>query len=109
MAETLHGQDEALALLRASLHTGHTGHAYLFHAPSGVGKTRAALEFARAILCEARLPEGLPCEACRQVLELRHPALELLVPLPSFSSEGSTERQAEEARAEARALIRSRI
>jgi len=43
------------------------------------------------------------------VLELRHPDLELLVPLPSFSSEGRTERQAEEARAEARALIRARL
>src|SRR5438874_5644284 len=112
MAETLHGQDEALALLRAALHTGHTGHAYLFHGPSGVGKTRAALEFARAILCDARLADGFPCdtcESCRLVLELRHPDLELLVPLPSFSSEGRTDRQAEEARAEARALIRSRI
>ena len=112
MAETLRGQDEALTLLRAALHTGHTGHAYLFHGPSGVGKTRAALEFARALLCDARRPDGSPCdtcESCRMVLELRHPDLELLVPLPSFSSEGRTERQAEEARAEARALIRARL
>src|SRR3989442_4107851 len=112
MAETLRGQDEALTLLRAALHTGHTGHAYLFHGPSGVGKTRAALEFARALLCDARRPDGSPCdtcESCRMVLELRHPDLELLVPLPSFSSEGRTERQAEEARAEAPALIRARL
>src|SRR5438552_8282541 len=112
MAETLRGQDEALTLLRAALHTGHTGHAYLFHGPSGVGKTRAALYFARALLCEARRPDGSPCDACescRMALLLRHPDLELRVPLPTFSAEGRTERQAEEARSEARASIFSRL
>lgn len=112
MAETLRGQDEALALLRAALHTDHIGHAYLFHGPSGVGKTRAALYFARALLCDSRREDGSPCESCdscKEALALRHPDLELLVPLPTFSTEGRTERQAEEARAEARAAIRSRF
>ncbi len=112
MADTLRGQDEALALLRAALQSGHVGHAYLFHGPSGVGKTRAALYFARALLCESRRPDGSPCdtcESCRMGLALRHPDLELRVPLPSFTSEGRTERQAEEARAEARAAIFSRL
>ncbi len=111
MADVLRGQDEALGLLRAALRSGHVGHAYLFHGPSGVGKTRAALYFARALLCEARLPDGSPCEtceSCRMALGLRHPDLELRVPLPTFSAEGRTERQAEEARSEARALILSR-
>ncbi|HYQ88812.1 MAG TPA: hypothetical protein VEU09_04195, partial [Candidatus Binatia bacterium] len=95
-----------------ALRSGHVGHAYLFHGPSGVGKTRAALYFARALLCEARLPDGSPCDACescRMALLLRHPDLELRVPLPTFSAEGRTERQAEEARSEARALIFSRL
>jgi len=112
MADSLRGQDEALELLRAALRSGHVGHAYLFHGPSGVGKTRAALYFARALLCEARLPDGSPCDACescRMALLLRHPDLELRVPLPTFSAEGRTERQAEEARSEARALIFSRL
>jgi hypothetical protein len=111
-AETLRGQDEALTLLRAALDSGHIGHAYLFHGPSGVGKTRAALYFARALLCDARREDGSPCdtcESCRSTLQLRHPDLQLLVPLPTFSSEGRTERQAEEARSEARAAILSRI
>src|SRR5712671_4314770 len=108
MADALRGQDEALGLLRASLQSGHVGHAYLFHGPSGVGKTRAALYFARALLCDARLPDGDTCESCRMALALRHPDLELRVPLPSFSTEGRTERQAEEARSEARATILSR-
>jgi DNA polymerase-3 subunit delta' len=111
MADVLRGQDEALGLLRAALRSGHVGHAYLFHGPSGVGKTRAALYFARALLCESRLPDGSPddtCESCRMALALRHPDLELRVPLPTFSSEGRTERQADEARSEARAGILSR-
>ncbi len=112
MADALRGQDEALELLRASLQSGHVGHAYLFHGPSGVGKTRAALYFARALLCDARRPDGSPCdtcESCRMALALRHPDLELRVPLPSFSTEGRTERQAEEARSEARASILKRV
>src|SRR4029077_6879660 len=82
MADILRGQDEALELLRAALRSGHVGHAYLFHGPSGGGKTRSALYFARALLCDARLPDGSPCEtceSCRMALALRHPDLELRV------------------------------
>ncbi len=111
-ADSLRGQDEALELLRAALRSGHIGHAYLFHGPSGVGKTRAALYFARALLCEARRADGSPCDVCEScllALRLAHPDLQLFVPLPTFSSEGRTERQAEEARSEARAAILSRL
>jgi DNA polymerase-3 subunit delta' len=112
MSETkIRGQDEALALLRAALKTGHVGHAYLFHGPAGVGKTRAALGFARALLCEKPGPGGSPCDSCpscHAAAALRHPDLELLVPLPTFRTEGRTERQAEEARSEARARVRER-
>ena len=104
--EAVRGQEEALALLRAALHTRHVGHAYLFHGPAGVGKTRAALWFAQALLCETPTSEGLACHACascRAAAELRHPDLELLFPLPTFRIEGRTERQAEEARSEGRA------
>lgn len=108
----LRGQDEALNLLRAAVHSGHVGHAYLFHGPAGVGKTRAALLFAQALLCEKPAAGGEPCgtcSSCTAVLALRHPDLELLVPLPTFRTEGRTERQAEEARSEARANVLRRI
>jgi len=59
MSQTLRGQDEALGLLRAAVHSGHVGHAYLFHGPAGVGKTRAALLFAQALLCERPLESVL--------------------------------------------------
>ena len=110
--DQIRGQDEALALIEAALKTGHLGHAYLFHGPAGVGKTRAALHFARALLCERPGAEGAPCGSCAScgaVLDLRHPDLQLLVPLPSFTSEGRTERQAEEARSETRAKILERF
>jgi len=90
---TLRGQDEALALLRAALKSRHIGHAYLFHGPSGVGKTKAALLFAQSLLCETPLPEGGACgtcASCRSVRELRHPDLELLLPLPTFRIEERT-------------------
>jgi DNA polymerase III subunit delta' len=106
------GQDEALTLLRAARASRHISHAYLFHGPAGVGKTRAALWFARTLLCDRPDAEGEACgvcASCRDVRALRHPDLELLVPLPTFRTEGRTERQAEEARAEARALVLQRI
>lgn len=99
-------QEEALAPLTASLISGHVGHAYLFHGPAGVGKTRAALWFARALLCETRGKGDAPCEGCLSCVAsaaLRHPDLELLLPLPSFRTEGRTEKQGDEARSEARA------
>lgn len=110
-SSNLRGQDEALSLLRAALGTRHIGHAYLFHGPAGVGKTRAALWFARALLCEVPRPNGDPCDdcaSCRACAGLRHPDLELHFPLPTFRTEGRSERQADEARSEARAAAVAR-
>jgi DNA polymerase-3 subunit delta' len=47
--ETLPEQAEAKRLLEAAL-AGAPAHAYLFHGPAGVGKTRAALAFASELL-----------------------------------------------------------
>jgi DNA polymerase-3 subunit delta' len=108
---TLRGQGEALGFLRAVLQSGHVGHAYLFHGPAGVGKTRAALWLAQALLCEAPEADRTPCgrcPGCRDAGRLRHPDLDLLVPLPTFRTEGRTEKQADEARAEARARVAER-
>jgi|KBSSwiStaDraftv2_1062776.scaffolds.fasta_scaffold132109_2 DNA polymerase-3 subunit delta' len=109
---TLRGQDEALALLEAALATGHVGHAYLFHGPSGVGKTKAAIEFARTLLCETPRPGPKACGTCPScvaVRAFRHPDLEVMVPLPTFRVEGRTEKQADEARSEARAQVLARM
>jgi DNA polymerase III subunit delta' len=67
--ETFPEQAEAKRLLRAALAEGPV-HAYLFHGPAGVGKTRAAYAFAAELLGEAdRVARGA------------HPDLYLLEPV----------------------------
>ncbi len=48
-SEEIAGNEGALARLRALLGRDRPAHAYLFSGPEGVGKKRAALEFARAL------------------------------------------------------------
>jgi len=67
--ETFPEQEEAKGLLRAALAEG-PAHAYLFHGPRGVGKRRAALAFAGALL-------GDPDRVSRRA----HPDLYVLEPL----------------------------
>ncbi|MGH2996303.1 MAG: ATP-binding protein, partial [Gaiellaceae bacterium] len=67
--ETFPEQEEAKGLLRSALAEG-PAHAYLFHGPRGVGKRRAALAFAGALL-------GDPDRVRRGV----HPDLYVLEPL----------------------------
>ena len=67
--ETFPEQEEAKGLLRAALAEG-PAHAYLFHGPRGVGKRRAALAFAGALL-------GDPDRVSRHA----HPDLYVLEPL----------------------------
>ncbi len=91
----IHEQEGARRALGALVASGRIPGALLFHGPAGVGKTRAALAFARAVLCETGGPE--PCEsctACRKARKLVHPDLKLLFPLPSGKPE---EIEAEEA------------
>lgn len=40
-------------------------HALLLHGPAGTGKTAFAECFAQSLLCEHRLPDGLPCRSCQ--------------------------------------------
>jgi DNA polymerase-3 subunit delta' len=67
--ETFPEQDEAKRLLNVALAEG-PAHAYLFHGPRGVGKRRAALAFAGALL-------GAPDRVGRRA----HPDLYVLEPL----------------------------
>jgi DNA polymerase III subunit delta' len=72
----IHGHDAARDQLRTAYRRGRLAHAYLFCGPSGVGKRRFALEFAKALLCEAP-PDALTacdrCSACVQVVAGTHP------------------------------------
>src|SRR5206468_3384494 len=61
--------EEAMRLLASALPEG-PGHAYLFHGPAGVGKWKAALAFAGALLGDAQ-----------RAMRMAHPDLYLLEPL----------------------------
>lgn len=87
------GQARAVGVLRAMLAGGRLANAYLFHGPWGVGKTSAALAFARALLCTRRgevgdggWRAGAPdacgaCPGCHKSLHLQHPDLRFLFPV----------------------------
>jgi len=62
--EDLVGQQRAAVVLRNMLRRDRVAHAYLFSGPEGVGKSTAAVLFAKALNCEAD-NEGAPCESCR--------------------------------------------
>src|SRR5262245_43355510 len=66
IAWTTLGNRGALAQLERALLTNSPAHAYMFSGPEGVGKLRAAMEFAAALNCES---ERKPCGVCRSCLE----------------------------------------
>jgi DNA polymerase-3 subunit delta' len=103
---SLLGQPGVSEFLRGIVARGRYANAYLFHGPHGVGKTTAALAFARAGLCE-RVRGAAPvdaepslfdvapvpaaggagddacgeCRGCRMSSTLQHPDLRFLFPL----------------------------
>jgi DNA polymerase III delta' subunit len=76
-------QQRAVSLLRRSLRSGRTHHAYLFDGPPGVGKELAARALAARLLCEG---DALPadadacgaCRACRLMSADNHPDYHLV-------------------------------
>jgi len=78
------GQERAIGLLRSLIAGGRLANAYLFHGPWGVGKTTAALAFARALLCPHRTDAGDACgtcAACHRAQRFQHPDLKFLFPV----------------------------
>jgi DNA polymerase III delta' subunit len=76
-------QDRAVSILRRSLRSGRTHHAYLFAGPQGVGKRTAAMALAARLLCTA---EDVPpdadacgrCPSCRLIASDNHPDFHLV-------------------------------
>ncbi|GIX47728.1 MAG: DNA polymerase III subunit delta' [Candidatus Tectimicrobiota bacterium] len=77
----IEGQARAVQLLRRALASGRVAHAYLFYGPSGVGKRLTALQFLKALYCQA-LPDDScdACAACRKVASGNHPDVLRLAP-----------------------------
>jgi DNA polymerase III subunit delta' len=75
LLSTLLAQDTAKETLERALAGDRVHHAYLFDGPAGVGKERAALGLAQALVCERRGARGASacgaCSACTRVAILK--------------------------------------
>ena len=66
LLSTVRAQPTAIDTLRRAIAAGRVHHAYLFDGPDGVGKERAALGLAQALVCETRKPGTADaCGTCR--------------------------------------------
>ncbi len=87
------GHSQALKALRGALRDGTVGSAYLFFGPEGVGKQTTALEFARALLCQAGQEDSCGrCDSCRHAGSDTHPDLMLVAPEKRSLSIGQVRR-----------------
>ncbi len=76
---SLIGQDDTIGLLRGILKTGVIAHCYLFSGEDGVGKTLAAHEFAKALICrETEADSCGVCSACRRIDSGTHPDVQVI-------------------------------
>jgi DNA polymerase-3 subunit delta' len=73
------GHDWAVALLRRSLAANRVAHAYLFTGPPRIGKTRLALELARALNCGDSEPPCGQCPSCLKIAQGTHPDVRIVV------------------------------
>jgi DNA polymerase-3 subunit delta' len=83
--QSIAGQDRAVRTLLNSLRERRLSHAYLFSGPPGTGKRRAALCFAKAILCAREGDDACGrCAECRKVDSGNHTALTIIEPDGAF-------------------------
>jgi DNA polymerase-3 subunit delta' len=91
------GHEEVRQRLAEAWRNGKLPQVLLIEGPTGVGRQRLALWLGQLLLCEA--PSAEPCgkcRACRRVLELSHPDLHWLVPIPRPKA-GDADKQVDEA------------
>ncbi|HEX2676983.1 MAG TPA: DNA polymerase III subunit delta' [Polyangiales bacterium] len=75
------GQTAAVAALKRTLANDRVAHGYLFEGPSGVGKERAAIALACALLCPDAPKVGCGvCHTCQRVREGKHPDVRVFRP-----------------------------
>ncbi len=78
MFENLLGQERIVSLLTGEVITNTLPSSVLFYGDEYTGKSTAALELARVLLCEKKTAEwNCPCRSCEQNRVLVHPALAL--------------------------------
>jgi len=87
-------QDAAKERLHTFWEGGRLPGSLLLHGPVGVGKTRLALTYARALNCE--VGDGDACDACascRKALKFAHPDIRFVFPMPHGKSASDDEQQ----------------
>lgn len=80
------GQEAAIAQLKKAFINNRTSHAYCFAGPEGVGKKKAAFNFAKLLMC-AHAKNAEPCDscpACVKVSAMNHPDVFVVAPEGQF-------------------------
>ena len=92
-----HGQPRVQNVLKDMFLRHRVGGSFLFDGPAGVGKEALAVELGRLLNCESEgscEPRGLfrepptdfadeACSSCRRFVQLQHPDLHLVFPVPT--------------------------
>lgn len=87
MFDTITGQTEPLSRLMTMKKNGAVPHALLFTGIDGIGKSLAAVSFARVLNCKSDEPESVPCRQCRsckKILAGTHPDILTIQPSGSI-------------------------
>ena len=97
MMPPLVGHEEVRRRLAGARRAGKLPQVLLIEGPTGVGRQRLALWLGQSLLCEASTDEPCSkCRPCRRVLELSHPDLHWIVPIPRPKA-GDPDKQVDEA------------
>lgn len=72
-----------MSVLRRSIDSGKTAHAYLFEGIEGCGRRTTALAFIQTLFCASNTGCG-DCPSCRKMISGNHPDLHLLEPDGTF-------------------------
>jgi DNA polymerase-3 subunit delta' len=81
--EEILGHERSVSILRRSVASGKTAHAYLFEGIDGCGRRTAATALIQALFCTDGAGCG-SCPSCRKMITGNHPDLHLLEPDGAF-------------------------
>jgi len=86
------GQPKVLALFKHGLEMGNLAHAYLLVGPHHIGKSTLALDLAKAVNCEGRLPPCGECPPCHRITSGKHADI-TIIGLNSAQGSGEAKRR----------------
>lgn len=84
MMNTVYGQERVKQILDRAISRNRQAHAYLFHGQAGLGKDAMAIAVAKRMFCRQSESWGCSsCSDCSRIIQLEHPSVSLIHPLPS--------------------------